>query len=105
MDSRQRQDLDNYITGHYGEDQFERSEFWPEISAHQEYWERHTCAQVYEYDPTDDGPEVEIVARIKAAHPLTWDPALNRAALELSRGAADWLFTTLAVMKIEEHLQ
>ncbi len=34
-----------------------RSPFWPEHSAHRDFWERHNCAHVYEYDPTDDGPE------------------------------------------------
>ncbi len=43
-----------------------RSEFWPAPSAHREYWERHNCPHVYEYDPTDDGPEVEIVKSIVA---------------------------------------
>lgn len=67
MDARQRQDLDNYITGHYGEDQFERSEFWPVPTVHQEHAERHLLHDVYEYDPTDDGPEVELITRILAA--------------------------------------
>jgi hypothetical protein len=45
-----------------------RSEFWPEISAHREYWERHNCAQVYTYDPTDDGPEVQVILAIRFAY-------------------------------------
>ena len=84
MDSRQRQDLDNYITGHHGEDQFRedygdepdiappaecRSEFWPMLSVHQEYAQRHILHDVYEYDPTDDGPECEVITRILASHP------------------------------------
>jgi hypothetical protein len=38
-----------------------RSEHWPEISVHQEYWEQHNCWFVYSYDPTDDGPEVQVI--------------------------------------------
>jgi len=46
----------------------QRSEFWPVSTAHRSYWERHNCAYVYEYDPTDDGPEVEILKAIHATH-------------------------------------
>lgn len=67
MDARQRQDLNNHITGHYGEGQFQ-SEYWPVPSAHQEYWERNICALVYEYDPTDNGPEVETANAIFVSH-------------------------------------
>jgi len=58
----------------------QRSEFWPEPTAHRHYWERHNCPHVYEYDPTDDGPEVEAITRILASHPLL-DP-LWRATLK-----------------------
>ena len=37
-----------------------RSPFWPPLTAHREYWERYNCAQVYAYDPADDGPETEL---------------------------------------------
>ena len=50
-----KRDLDNYITGHYGEDQFR---------------EEDDMLNVYEYDPTDDGPEAEVITRILAAHTL-----------------------------------
>jgi hypothetical protein len=66
VDNRHRQNLDNYITGRYGEDQF-RSDFWPDLSAHQEYWEHRNLSDVYEYDPTDDGPEVGIINRVNIA--------------------------------------
>jgi hypothetical protein len=46
----------------------QRSEFWPDTTAHRSYWERHNCSFVYEYDPTDDGPEVEILKAIHANH-------------------------------------
>jgi hypothetical protein len=46
-----------------------RSEFWPEQTVHRAYWEQHNCAPVYEYDPTDDGPECEAITHILAAHP------------------------------------
>lgn len=105
MDYKQRQDLDRYITGNYGEDQFKGEDaFWPDISAHQEYWEMHNNPHVYEYDPTDDGPEVVIVARIKAAFPITWNPFVNDAAAGLTRGLMDRLRTTLAAIEIEENL-
>jgi hypothetical protein len=101
--NRQQQDLDRYITGNYGEDQFQ-SDFWPRLPAHLLYWETHNNPHVYEYDPTDDGPEVEIIARIKAAYPITWDPILQNAAREIARGLADDLLTVLAAWKIEESL-
>jgi hypothetical protein len=47
-----------------------RSEFWPTPSAHREYWERHNCPHVYEYDPTDDGPEADIIKSILATAAL-----------------------------------
>jgi hypothetical protein len=68
VDNRHRQDLDNYITGHYGEDQF-RSDLWSEISAHQQHWECRNNPWVYEYDPTDDGPEVEIIRSVCTKFP------------------------------------
>ena len=44
------------------------SEFYPAPSVHQEYWEnRHL--PVYEYDPADDGPEVEVIVAIRINHP------------------------------------
>ena len=46
----------------------QRSEFWPDQSAHRAYWELHNCAHVYEYDPTDDGPEAEVLSAIHASH-------------------------------------
>jgi hypothetical protein len=87
MDTRQRQDLDNHITGHYGEDQFrdeDRREFWPMTSVHREYWERHHLADVYEYCPADDGPECEIITRILARYPL-YIPGMERRTLLSSR--------------------
>ena len=47
LNSRMSQDLDNYITGHYGEDQFNGGE----------------------EDPANDGPEVEAIASIRISHP------------------------------------
>ena len=35
------------------------SNYWPEPSAHQIYWEQHNNPYVYEYDPVDDGPEAD----------------------------------------------
>ena len=65
MDFRQSRDLDNYITGHYGEDQFKGQEY----SAHQEYRDGHSLGGVHDYDPADDGPEVEIIDSILINHP------------------------------------
>lgn len=43
-----------------------KSLLWPEPSAHRLYWERYNCSHVYEYDPTDDGPETEIARAVGA---------------------------------------
>ena len=45
-----------------------RSEFWPVLSAHRQYWESHNNPYVYTYDPADDGPEVVIIRRIQDAY-------------------------------------
>lgn len=37
-------------------------------TVHQEYWEHNNCALVYEYDPTDDGPECSPIRLIRASH-------------------------------------
>jgi hypothetical protein len=80
------------------------SAFWPTLSAHRLNWETHNNPHIYEYDPTDDGPEIAIIARIKAAFPITWNPFVNDAATNLTRGLVDGLASILAVMKIEESL-
>ena len=46
----------------------QRSELWPVPSAHRSYWEQHNCAHVYEYDPTDDGPEIGAIRQIFYRH-------------------------------------
>ena len=56
MDLRQRQDLDRYITGNYGEDQF--NDEFPD-TAHAQFLV--DTSVVYRYDSADDGPEVEII--------------------------------------------
>jgi hypothetical protein len=63
------------------------SEFWPTPSAHRAYWEQHNCAQVYEYDPTDDGPECEAITRIIAHFPHL-DPVV---AVAVDRAFSDML--------------
>lgn len=45
------------------------SAYWPDLSAHQNYWEHHNNPYVYQYDPADDGPEVETITRINWSHP------------------------------------
>jgi len=79
MDNRQRQDLDRYITGNYGEDQFVNDDF-PE-TAHALY---SADSGVYLYDPTDDGPECEIITRILARH-FTYSPGVEKLVLEWTR--------------------
>jgi hypothetical protein len=44
----------------------QHSEFWPKLSAHQEYWEMLHNPSVYTYDPADNGPEVGIINEIYA---------------------------------------
>jgi hypothetical protein len=44
------------------------SPYWPAQTAHQIFWDRNNCPFVYEYDPTDDGPETEIGRGILEAH-------------------------------------
>ena len=73
MDARQRQDLDRYITGNYGEEQFEGTE---ETSVHFDYCERPNAY----YDPADDGPEVETITSIRINHePIKF--AIERATV------------------------
>jgi len=38
-----------------------RSPLWPSMTAHRIFWENRNNPHVYEYDPADDGPEVEII--------------------------------------------
>lgn len=80
MDSRQRQDLDRYITGNYGENQFSNEGF-PE-TAHALYQIDYNGA--YIYDPTEDGPECEIINRILARH-FTYAPGVEKLILEWAR--------------------
>jgi hypothetical protein len=49
------------------------SPLWPIQTAHQIFWERNNCPFVYEYDPTDDGPEVEIGRAILTSHRTGFD--------------------------------
>lgn len=37
-------------------------------TAHEEFWEHNNCPLVYTYDPTDDGPEVQIGKAIFSTH-------------------------------------
>jgi hypothetical protein len=63
MDFRQSRDFDNYITGHYGEDQF-RGQEEEEYSVHREYCDNRSLEGVLDYDPATDGPEVEVIRAI-----------------------------------------
>lgn len=84
MDQRMKNDLDNYITGHYGEDQFRDKEdpgLCPDdlegMSAHERAFRSVPTNGVYSYDPADDGPECEVITRILASHPL-YIPGMER---------------------------
>jgi hypothetical protein len=63
-----------------------QSEHWPFLvpTAHRLYWEQRNCAHVYEYDPTDDGPEVGTIRAIIDAH-----PPLEFLTRELLKGYAE----------------
>ena len=74
MNNRQRQDLDNYITGHYGEDQMRQD--WDNLSGHEAAFSSNPMAGVFTYDPADDGPECEVITRILASH-NDWDLAIE----------------------------
>jgi len=74
-------DLDNYITGHYGEDQFREED---EDTGHAFAFFTSPLSNAYVYDPADDGPEVETITRILASYP-TLDPKAQsdiRASLD-----------------------
>lgn len=45
-----------------------RSWLYPYLSVHEEYWIQRNNHLVYEYDQTDDGPEVDIISSILASH-------------------------------------
>ncbi len=62
---RESASLDRYITGNYGEDQFKPLNF-DNTSGHAMAFYTSPMADVYEYDPADDGPECEIITRILA---------------------------------------
>ncbi len=45
-----------------------QSEYWIHPTAHRECWEMHNNSLIYEYDPTDDGPEAVTARLILASH-------------------------------------
>lgn len=38
-----------------------RSKLWPPLTAHRIFWENQNNPDIYEYDPTDEGPEVWVI--------------------------------------------
>ena len=60
-------------------------------TAHEVYRDRQMCRFVYEYDPTDDGPECEIITRITAHH-TTLDPVIAAHARHAIDNAATFDF-------------
>lgn len=102
MNSRERQALDRYITGNYGEDQFkderdpglcpEDIEYFEEdfdvenvkVSGHAMAFCMSPMSDVYEYDPAENGPECEVITQILARHPL-YIPGRERSSLQETR--------------------
>jgi hypothetical protein len=66
----------------YSSDQQERST----TPGHYNYWFNHShpFGGIYDYDPTDDGPECEVITRILAKHPL-YMPGAEKKAIHFSR--------------------
>lgn len=55
---------------------------WP-TSGHGVYRFNVGFCNLYDYDPTDDGPECEVITRILASHPR-YAPGVEKRALRLS---------------------
>lgn len=69
-----------------------RSEYWPVMTAHQEHWERHNNPYVYEYDPTDEGPEQSVASIILSTHTLE-----EIATESIEHRVASKLYDTIAL--------
>jgi hypothetical protein len=63
------------------------SDYWPPPSVHRDHWEHHHNPYVYEYDPTDDGPEAHIVRSVLASHTQgeLWEEWLARGVRILNQ--------------------
>jgi hypothetical protein len=73
MNSRESASLDRHITGNYGEDQFREAyeeDETDKIPGHEWAFLTKTLSDACDYDPTDDGPEVEVIKAIRATHAL-----------------------------------
>jgi hypothetical protein len=57
------------------------------VSAHRAYWENHNNPYIYEYDPTDDGPECHTISWINSTHTQTDIENEREAFLRVLRGA------------------
>ncbi len=55
------------------------------ILGHYNHWftHSHPFGGIYDYDPTDDGPECEVITRILARHPR-YVPGVEKRAIFLS---------------------
>lgn len=80
-----------------------KSVFWPEPTAHREYWERLNGALVYEYDPTEDGQEW-FVARVILASHTSAELAAERAEHKMVSGIFDTVASTLRSPELREAL-
>jgi hypothetical protein len=73
LTSRESASLDRYITGNYGEDQFNNESDFDETgsaSGHAVAFYTSPQSHVYNYDAANDGPECEAITRILARHTL-----------------------------------
>lgn len=79
MNSRDSANLDRYITGNYGEDQFspitrihDEVTLSRDASVHAEYifFQERMMDPVYGYDEADDGPECEVIKAVFATHTM-----------------------------------
>lgn len=74
----------------------QQSEFFPVPSPHETYV-RNRIPRGAHYEPTDDGPEVDIIRRIHASHTLT-DPQSAHSTLmrNYAEKSAEDVFLTLS---------
>ncbi|SRR6266446_1180917 len=54
------------------------------FSVHEDYFHLNPMRKLYNYDPTDDGPECEVITRILAHHSL-YVPGVEKQIIKFSR--------------------
>jgi len=61
-------------------------------TAHMVHFLNSPLGNIFTYDPTDDGPECEIITRILASHPR-YVPGVEKRALQLLRSCQpEWFY-------------